>query len=180
MAGKTLSPGLAPGMLGAFARAVVSAHFLSKGDFTLAEIVAETAQRCSQSPESVSLLSSQVIDLFTHLATASPPLSVQDFCRCDSQTESTLLSIWSELGAEVRRAVTALRQWNPTARSCAWTVDVQMLGRRTEMLNEPECTVRLLAGDSTVQFSTDKASLDSLVLQLEEVEARVKSLVFKA
>lgn len=179
MAGKTLTSGLGP-MLATFARAVVSTHFLSKGDFTLAEIVTETAQRCSQSPDSVSQLSSQVIDLFTHLATANPPFSIQDFCRCDSQTESTLLSVWSELGTEVRRAVIALRQWNPTARSCAWTVDVQMLGRRTEMLNEPECTVRLLAGDSTIQFSTDKSSLDSLVLQLEEVEARVKSLVFKA
>ena len=179
MAVQTISLGLGQAVLAPFARAVVSAHFLSKGDFSLQEIIAETAQRTSQSEDSVAALSSQIIDVFTHLATVPSPLSIQDFCRCDSQTESTLLGVWAEVGNEVRRAVTELRQWTPAVRSCAWTVDVKMLGRRTEMMNEPECTVRLLAGDSTIQFSTDKSCLDSLVLQLEEVEARVKTLVFK-
>lgn len=182
MAAIALSHSLAQGVFATFVRAVVSTHFLGKGDYTIEEIVQEAAQRASQTNEAISMLASQVIDAFTQLATTSPSSSpsLSDYVHCDSASTSTLQSIWTELGPSLRRSVTAQRQWTPAARSCAWTVDVKMLGRRTEMLNEPECTVRLVTAENTLQFCMDKSSLSSLVHQLESIDAQVKSLVFKS
>lgn len=176
--------GLPANVFTTFTRALVSQHFLSRGEFTPAEIISETASRSSQSPEAISTLAQQVIAVFTHLAVAPASQGKGEALKArfklEQAIENSILALWTELGAEVQRAVASQRQWNSIARSSAWTVDVKMLGRRTEMLNEPECTVRVLTTDATVQFSLDKAHLEDLVTQLEAVESQAKSLVFKS
>ena len=183
MAMVTVVHGLAGSVFSTFAKALVSSHFLAQGDFTTDQIVSETASKSGQTVESVGALAQQVIEVFVHLATAPASLSrseaIKGKFKLDQSSENALLGVWTELGTDVQRAVASQRQWNASVRSCAWTIDVKMLGRRTEMLNEPECTVRVLTGDSTLQFSMDKTHLEDLVSQLESIETRTKDLVFK-
>jgi hypothetical protein len=174
---------LSSGVFTTFVRALVTQHFLSKGDYTIDEIIEDLSTRSSLSRSTIATLAHQVLNVFTALGTAPATRTVSEVLKprfqLDSASEAAIVSLWNEYGGEIQRKVANERQWNPSSRSCAWTIDVKMLGRRTDMLNEPECTVRLLTGENTLQFSLNKTLLDDLVVQLEEVETRVKELVLK-